>query len=57
MDAAVAKGDFVMALKERDGLPAPGKAASADWATRAQARVSADALLADPATTAATANR
>jgi hypothetical protein len=51
MEAAVVKGDFPTALRERDALPAAGKQASADWAGRVAARVTADTLLAQPAAT------
>jgi hypothetical protein len=51
MDAAVAGGDLSTALRERDGLPAAGKTASAEWAARAGARVAADAVFGDPAAT------
>ncbi len=44
--AAVAKGDFATALSERDGLPAAGKQASAEWAAKAADRVKVDALVA-----------
>jgi hypothetical protein len=48
MDAAVAKGDFATALREREALPAAGKAASADWSMKVAARIAAETLLADP---------
>jgi hypothetical protein len=57
MDAAVAQGDFATALRERDGLPAVGKDASAAWAARVNQRLTADALLGQPATAAGTVNR
>ena len=58
MRAAVDKGDFATALKERDGLPDAGKAASADWAKQAQDRATIDALVAKiaQAATAPTGN-
>jgi hypothetical protein len=49
MTAEVAMGDLAKALGERDALPAAGKDASADWAARAAARVTADALFAGAA--------
>jgi hypothetical protein len=51
MEGAVGKGDISAALRERDGLPPPGKQASADWAGRAAARVMADTLFAEPTAT------
>ncbi len=57
MDAAVAKGDFATALREREALPAAGKAASTEWAGKANARVMADTLFADPAAVTGAVNR
>ncbi len=45
MRAAVEAGDFATALNEREGLPAAGKQASADWAAAATSRVTVDALI------------
>ncbi len=45
MRAAVDAGDFAKALKERDGLPAAGKEASAAWAATATDRVTIDGLI------------
>ena len=45
MRAAVAAGDLAKALQERDGLPAAGKDASAEWAAAATSRVTVDALI------------
>jgi hypothetical protein len=53
MEAAVAAGDLAGALRERDGLPQAGQQASAEWAARAAARVSAETLLAEPVAAAA----
>jgi hypothetical protein len=57
MDAAVAQGDFATTLREREGLPAVGKEASAAWAARVNQRLTADALLGQPAPAAGTVNR
>ena len=46
MQAAVDAGDLATALSERDGLPAAGKDASADWAAAAESRVTVDGLIA-----------
>ena len=43
---ALAAGDLKAALAEREALPDTLKAATADWATRAEARVKADDLVA-----------
>jgi hypothetical protein len=45
LQAAVDKGDLAAALKERDGLPDSGKAASAAWAEAAADRVAIDRLV------------
>ncbi len=42
MRAAVDSGDLEAALREREGLPDPGKAASENWARQVNARVALD---------------
>ncbi|MEH0070579.1 hypothetical protein V6L77_09955 [Pannonibacter sp. Pt2-lr] len=44
MENAVAAGDLPAALTAYDELPEAGKAAGADWAASARARVAVDAL-------------
>ena len=45
MRAAVAEGDFAVAVVERGGLPAAGIDASADWTARAVDRVTVERLV------------
>jgi hypothetical protein len=57
IEAAVAQGDLATALREREALPVTGKDASAAWAARAQGRLTADGLLAEPAALTGAVNR